>query len=75
MILLGDPTEEDMPRGRARAVICDAQCEAPVAIRTGITSQEDNHPVRDSSPRLPANSNVSKIFPYSQAQIIRHRHK
>ena len=40
VILLGDPTEEDVPRGRARAVICDAQCEAPVAIRTGITSQE-----------------------------------
>lgn len=41
VILLGDPTEEDVPRGRARAVICDAQCEAPVAIRTGITSQEE----------------------------------
>lgn len=40
VILLGDPTEDDVPRGRARAVIRDAQREARVAFRTGMTSQE-----------------------------------
>ena len=40
VILLGDPTEDDVPRGRARGTIRDAQREARVAFRTGMTSQE-----------------------------------
>ena len=40
VILLGDPTEDDVPHGRARGTIRDAQREARVAFRTGMTSQE-----------------------------------
>ena len=40
VILLGDPTEDDVPRGRARAMIRDAEREACIAFSTGMTSQE-----------------------------------
>lgn len=40
VILLGDPAEDDVPRGRARAMIRDSEREARVAFRTGMTSQE-----------------------------------
>ena len=40
VILLGDPTEDDVPRGRARAMIRDAEREARIAFSPRMMSQE-----------------------------------